>query len=82
MRGVATEFIADTYWIGDDPEDNYRLTRHELLVALWFEATQGQPRFRRRWHQWGVTASQALWRSEMDPGSVELPPISGDVGAA
>ncbi len=79
MCGISTETIADAYWAGDDVEDEYGLTRHELLVALWFEATQGQPRHRRRWKAWGEQAYRALWDTrELDPAGVELPPTSVD----
>jgi hypothetical protein len=74
MNGISTEVIADLYWLGENVQDEYSLTRHELLVALWFEATQGQPRFRRRWREWGLVASQALWKSDSDVDSVPLPP--------
>ncbi|BAL87281.1 hypothetical protein AMIS_20610 [Actinoplanes missouriensis 431] len=46
MRGVTTGLIADAYWLGENVADEYGLRRHELLVALWFEASQGQQRFR------------------------------------
>lgn len=73
LNGISTEAIADSYWVHDDPEDDYGLTRHELLVALWFEATQGQPRFRRRWKAWGIEASKALRKSDIDVEAVALP---------
>jgi hypothetical protein len=74
MNGISTEVIAESHWLDDSPQDDFGLTRHELLVALWFEATQGQPRFRRRWREWGRTASQALWKSDIDVDAVQLPP--------
>jgi hypothetical protein len=74
MNGISTEAIAESHWLDDNPQDDFGLTRHELLVALWFEATQGQPRFRRRWREWGPVASQALWKSDSDVESVPLPP--------
>jgi hypothetical protein len=73
MRGISTEMIADLFWLGEAVEDEYGLSRHELLVALWFEGTQGCPRFRRRWRVWGETASQLLWKSDIDVGGVPLP---------
>jgi hypothetical protein len=74
MNGISTEAIADMYWAGEDPEGEYALTRYELLVTLWFEATQGQPRFRRRWREWGQATSQVLWKSDIDVDGVSLPP--------
>lgn len=75
LRGISTEVIADHYWLDEDVETDYELTRHELLVVLWFEATYGQPRYRRRWKAWGAQAGGMLWRSSsLDPDVVELPP--------
>jgi len=82
MNGVSTEMIADLHWAQGETEilDDYDLTRHELLVALWFEATQGQPRFRRRWKAWGAYAAGVLWKaSEVNPEVVELPPRQDEV---
>ncbi|GIM88742.1 hypothetical protein [Paractinoplanes toevensis] len=74
MRGTPTEAIADYYWIGEDVEDEYTLTRHELLVVLWFEATHGQPRFRKRWKAWAAQVHQTLWDTRtLDPMTVPLP---------
>ncbi len=74
-RGTSTEVIADTYWLGDDVEAKYILTRHELLVVLWFEARHGQPRFRKRWRVWLEQVGPVLWNtSALDPSVVPLPP--------
>lgn len=79
MRGISTEVIAGHYWLDEDVQTDYELTRHELLVVLWFEATQGQPRFRRRWKAWGVEAGLVLWpSSKLTPAAVELPPTRAD----
>jgi hypothetical protein len=78
MKGISTEMIADMYWVQGEDElmADYDLTRHELLVALWFEATWGCPRFRRRWKAWAEQAGQVLWNvSELDVAAVELPPV-------
>lgn len=74
VSGRPTEAVADAHWVGDDAADEYGLTRHELLVVLRFEATKGQPRFRRRWKAWGAMAGDRLWSSKTDPADVELPP--------
>lgn len=74
MKGISTEAVADMYWLGEDVEDDYGLPRHELLVTLWFEATYGCLRFRRRWRQWGAEASGRLWKSDSDVSAVPLPP--------
>ena len=75
MRGVSTEVIADAYWLGEDVEDEYGLTRHELLVALWFEATRGQPRFRRWWKTWAEQVGPVLRDTRsLDADALVLPP--------
>lgn len=77
MRGVSTEFIADAYMVDGEHavRDDYELTRHELLVALWFEATHGQPRFRKRWKAWVREADGVLWNTPaLAPDAVPLPP--------
>ncbi|MEU4558501.1 hypothetical protein AB0F72_08925 [Actinoplanes sp. NPDC023936] len=76
MRGVSTEAIADAYWLSEDVEDEYGLSRHELLVALWFEASQGQPRFRERWREWAERVGPLLWDTRtLDVDAVELPGV-------
>lgn len=82
MRRLPTEMLADMYWAHGETDllaaDGYDLTRHELLVALWFEATQGAPRNRRRWKAWGAEVSGPLWStSTLDPELVPLPPRAG-----
>lgn len=79
LRGISTEVIAGHYWLDEDVETDYELTRHELLVVLWFEATRGQPRFRRRWKTWAAGVEGPLWSSSsLDPGAVPLPPTRDD----
>lgn len=79
MRGISTEILADHHWLGDDVQDEFELTRYELLVALWFEATYGQPRYRKRWKAWARQVGGALWKvSELDVGAVELPATRDD----
>jgi len=82
MKGISTEMVAGIYWehgTGDlEAPDGYAFSRHELLVALWYEGSQGQPRFRRRWRAWAEQVGPVLWKvSELDPGVVELPPTRG-----
>lgn len=76
MRGISTEAIADTYWLDDNPEDDYGLTRHELLIVLWFEATHGRPRFRRRWKTWAEGIGWPV--VDFNPDLVVLPPTRYD----
>lgn len=80
IRGISTEVIADMYWAGEAPMvicDKYSLTLHELLAALWFEGTHGQPRFRRRWKTWAADVAYprlAGWVKPLDVGTIPLPP--------
>lgn len=79
MKGIGTEMLADLYWAHGESEveDDYELTRHELLVTLWFESAHGQPRFRKRWKAWLSQVEGPLWHaSTLDPMSVPLPPTS------
>lgn len=77
MSGISTEMIADMYWAGEDVEAEYGLTRHELLVTLWFEGSQGQPRFRRRWKTWAEQTHTVLWSAgTLNPDTVPLPPTN------
>lgn len=81
MKGISTELLGDMYWAHGEAEveADYELSRHELLVALWFEGTYGQPRFRRRWKAWAQQAGVVLWHtSTLDPGGVGLPPCRPD----
>lgn len=78
MCSISTEVIADAHWSGEDVVVEYGLTRHELPVALWFETTYGQPRFRQRWGGRARQAGPILWNTvDLDPNLVELPPTSG-----
>ena len=76
MRGITTEAIADAYSVGEDVQADYGLSRHELLVAVWFEGTYGAPRFRGLWREWVRRVGPILWNSlDLDPEMVELPPM-------
>lgn len=82
MKGVSTEMIADLYWAHGESEveDDYDLSRHELLVVLWFEGSQGMPRFRKRWGAWVRQVEGTLWKvTELDPDLVVLPPTRADL---
>jgi uncharacterized protein (DUF433 family) len=78
IKGVSTGVLADAY-IGngaDEVCDDYDLTRHELLVALWFEATHGD---RPGWRPWADKVAYPVlagWRGtsvdELQPPDPEL----------
>lgn len=55
MRFISTDMLAGQWYAGLGEAEilgDYTLTRHELLVALWYEATYGRPRFRKAWKRW------------------------------
>jgi hypothetical protein len=78
MRGVPTDVLAEHHWCGDDIMDGFDLTRHEALVALWFEARHGQRIWRRRWRAWAASVEGSLARADaVDLSGVDLPPVRG-----
>lgn len=85
VRGIPTDAIADTLYAGESAEsvcDEYGLTRHELLVALWYEASGGDYAQNPSWKRWAnEVAYPALagWKP-LDVGSVSLPPCRLDQG--
>jgi hypothetical protein len=82
LRGIPTDAIADHHWLNDDVEDDFGLTRHELLVVLWFEGSRGQPEHRQRWGVWAEQVHGPLYRvTSLDEATlmaIELPPTRGD----
>lgn len=78
IKGIPTEAIADMYWAGESAEvvcDEYGLTRHELLVALWHEAANGE--YRKRWKDWASGEAYqrlASWTKPLDVDTIPLPP--------
>ena len=79
IRGIPTDAIADTLYAGESAEsicDEYDLTRYELLVALWYEASSGDYANHPDWKQWAAeTAYPALagWAA-LGVESMPLPP--------
>lgn len=74
IKGVSTEAIAGMYWAGESAEtvcDDYHLTRHEFLVALWFEGTHGE---RPQWKVWAEKAYRQLAGWEPLDLEMGLPP--------
>jgi uncharacterized protein (DUF433 family) len=78
IKGIPTEAIADVYWAGETADavaDDYGLSRHELLVALWFEGAHGT--YRDRWRQWAWDVAYPMlggWRKPFDLDGLPLPP--------
>jgi uncharacterized protein (DUF433 family) len=76
IKGISTDAIAGMYWAGENAEtvcDDYGLTRHELLVALWFEGTHGE---RPEWKSWAddVAYPQLAGWKQLDVEGMSLPP--------
>lgn len=74
IKGVTTEAIAGMWWAGDSAAgvcDDYALTRHEFLVALWFEGTHGAYR---QWKAWAEVAYRQLAGWEPLDLEMVLPP--------
>jgi len=81
MHGIHTDAIAERYWAsGNDAAvcADYGLTRHELAVALWYEAVNGTAR--REYAGWVLWAEKvayprlAGWVKPLDIDSLPLPP--------
>lgn len=82
IKGVKCEAIASLFWAENGDADavmyDYGLTRHELAVALWHEATHGAAR--REFPGWRVWADEvayprlAGWVKPLDIESLPLPP--------
>lgn len=86
IKGIHTEAIAGLYWAEDGDEQavmaDYGLTRHELAVALWHEATHGVARKRYPgWAEWAERVAYprlAGWEKPLDIGTLPLPPGKGE----
>lgn len=77
LDGQPTETLAEQYLTGGEHEvqKNHNISRHELLVALWYEGEHGCARHRRRWRQWARNAAIMLWApANYDINTIELPP--------
>ena len=58
VDGQLTTKIADAHWWGEDIDRAFTLSRHALLVALWYEATHGD--YTTRWADWAHTVHPYL----------------------
>lgn len=81
IRGlrIPTRMIAEIVYERDErPEwilENYDITRDDVLVACWFEATHGRSRkLRKVWRDWATENFPILWRSGSWDG-VPYPPV-------
>lgn len=80
VDGVQTSVIAEAHWAGEDIDHVFTLDRHQLLIALWYEAEHGD--YRCRWWTWAqrILPYLAGWRA-MDVRYLPLPPTRPEVGA-
>ena len=77
LRGISTDAIAGLYMAERDEAavcDDYDLTRHELLVVLWYEGTHGCAANRKALGAWAETAYAALARGEV--AGIKAPELS------
>lgn len=64
---IPPECVASYYLAGDSADAlcrMYGISRQQFLVACWFLAVHGSPRWRRRWQPWAARAGQLLWSRE------------------
>lgn len=76
IKGVSTEAIAGAVRAGEDfatVADEYDLTRHDVILACWYEGAAGA--YRREWRSWTHAVGRALagW-VPLDVDTVEEPP--------
>lgn len=66
LRGISTDAIAGRYLVEGEAavRDDYGLTRHELLVVLWFEGAHGD--YRAELGEWAQAVGWALARGDVD----------------
>lgn len=68
---IPAKQIAGCWWRGAYPTvdslgDTYDLTRAQVLVACWYMALSGGPRWRNRWGAWAASAGSEMWRGRSD----------------
>lgn len=76
VAGISTEVIAGMVWADEDPAvvaADYGITRHEVLLACWWEGWQGI--YRAEWAGWvrQVAAKLGGWEP-FDPAMESGPP--------
>ena len=62
----------------EEAQDDYGLTREELIVACWWAAHWGPRKFRKAWKEWGERAGSHLRYGCIN---VPLPPTKSDIAA-
>jgi uncharacterized protein (DUF433 family) len=79
IKGVSTEAIAGRVRAGEDFDAvalDFRLSRHEVILACWYEGTAGV--YRREWSAWTNAVGPALGgHRPLDVDAVGEPPRVG-----
>ncbi len=76
IGGYQTDMIAEAVLSAAfDPVSNLGLTRHELLIACWYQAVHGiDPKFRKHWGSWARYVGIDLCRGELGIDDLPMPP--------
>ena len=81
VGGVGTVHVAGMVYAGEDfatTAEEYGLTVHQVILACWWEGTEG--RYRQVWRSWAEAVEMALGgREPLDVDRVHLPPRRGGV---
>lgn len=86
IKGISTDAIVGLY-IGeqgnaDAVQADYGLTRHELLLALWFEGTHGAKAMRRLLGEWASKVAYPVlagWDKAAKAEDLDLPEVATDL---
>lgn len=80
INGELTTKIADSHWWGTDIDRAFTLSRRQLLMALWYEATHGD--YTSRWADWAHTVHPYLSGlrhiEEAEFSLLALPPVKDE----
>ena len=77
IHGITTEAVAGMVRAGEDfatVAEDYGLSRHEVVLACWYEGTAGL--YRLEWRSWTHRVFRQLggWE-ESDVDAIEEPPV-------
>lgn len=75
IRGVMTTLIAESQAAGfQHILDSLQVTRHEVIVACWFETRYGGQEYMGRWALWATYVEAELARGEINLDDLPMPP--------
>lgn len=79
IGGISTEAIAGMVMAGEPvhvTQDEYNLTRHQVLLACWWEGSGGT--YQQQWKAWADRAHPMLggWRQPFNLDEIPDPPVS------